>query len=250
MKKTKLSIVMPVYNEGKTVLETLHKVYAHQIPNVEKELIIVESNSDDNTRDVVSKFAKGKKDVKLILEDRPRGKGTAVRTGFKNVTGDIVLIQDADSEYDVKDYDKLLKPIMEGKTKFVLGSRHMDHNENYSWAIRKFEDKNYALFMNLGGVFFHGFFNLVYGTKLTDPTTMYKVFDSSLLRQVHFEGKFFELDWEIVCKFLRLGHVPIELPITYHSRSLAEGKKVRVWRDAPKYMGMILKVRFTPRNKL
>ena len=79
---------------------------------------------------------------------------------------------------------------------------------------------------------------------------MYKVFSADLLKKVHFHGKFFELDWEIVCKFIRLGHIPLELPISYESRSLAEGKKVRVWRDAPKYMKMILDVRFTPVNKL
>lgn len=250
MKKHILSIVIPVYNEGATVGETLEKVYTHKLPDIEKELIIVESNSADNSRQVVQDFAKGKSNVKVILQDKARGKGTAVREGFEHVSGDVVLIQDADSEYDVNDYYKLIKPIIDGTHAFVLGSRHMGHDDAYTWQIRNFEDKNYALFMNLGGVFFHTLFNMVYGTNLTDPTTMYKVFRSDLLKQVHFEGKFFELDWEIVAKFVRLGHIPLELPITYKSRSLAEGKKVRVWRDAPLYIKMIIGTRFTPKNKL
>lgn len=250
MKKCLLSIIIPAYNEKKTIGIILKKVYEHKLPNIQKEIIIVESNSTDGTKEIVKKFVKGRKGIKLILEDRPQGKGHALRQAFAQATGDIILIQDADLEYDINDYMKLIKPIIDKKTSFVLGSRHMDGTRNFVWGIRKFNNKIYALFMNIGGTFFHTFFNLIFGTRLTDPTTMYKVFRRELLKDIHLKGQYFELDFELVGKLIRTGHIPLEVPIQYHSRGLEEGKKVRILRDAPRYIKTILITGFMPKNLL
>jgi glycosyltransferase involved in cell wall biosynthesis len=249
---TTLSIIIPVYNEKNTVLTLLTNVYKHTVEGVEKEIIIIEDNSKDGTREIIKKFVKGKKNIKLILQDRGHGKGTAVRKGFEVATGDIIMIQDADLEYDVNDYEKLIRPIIDGKTDFVLGSRHLKHNGKTDWLIRRFKGKEriYAYFMNFGGLFFHKLFNIVYGVNLTDPTTMYKVFRRSLLKKIHLEGKYFELDWEIVGKFIRLGYVPMEIPVKYHSRGNDEGKKVRFSRDVLTWLITIFKVRFIPLDQI
>jgi len=244
----KVSIVIPVYNEEKTVGILLDRVWKAKIPGVKKEIIIVESNSSDKSRGIVKRFVKNKRGVRLILENKPEGKGTAVRRGFKEASGDIILIQDADLEYDVRDYEKLIRPIIEGKTLFVLGSRHLDFNGGNKWKIRNFKGKErlYASFMNWGGILLHTLFNILYGTKLTDPTTMYKVFHKKLLEEVNFVGKYFELDFEIVAKFVRLGYIPLEIPIKYKSRGNSEGKKVKLSRDVLKWLMTIIKFRFIP----
>jgi len=250
MARNRVSIIIPVYNEKKTVLTLLKNVYKHKLTNVDKEIIIVESNSTDGTRDAVKQFVKGKKNIKLILEKKPEGKGHALRQGFKSAKGDIILIQDADLEYDVSDYEKLLRPIIEKKTSFVLGSRHMDGSRNYIWGIRKFKNRMYAFFMNIGGLTFHAFFNMVFKTKLTDPTTMYKVFRRKLLQNIHLKGNYFELDFELVGKLIRIGYIPLEIPIKYNSRGVEEGKKVRIMRDMPRYIKTILETGFMPKNRL
>lgn len=242
-----LSIVIPIYNEKKTVLTLLDKVYHQKIKGIKKEIIIVEDNSSDGSREIVKQFAKNKSGIKVIFQEKGMGKGTAVRRGFKEVSGEIILIQDADLEYDTNDYEKLVRPIVDGKADFVLGSRHLRHSGKKAWLIRHFKGKErfYAYVMNLGGFFFHSLFNIVYDVKLTDPTTMYKVFKSSLLREVNLEGKYFELDWEIVGKFIMLGYKPLEIPVNYVSRGNSEGKKVKFSRDVLKWLITIFKVRPT-----
>ncbi|OGY24668.1 MAG: hypothetical protein A2172_03700 [Candidatus Woykebacteria bacterium RBG_13_40_15] len=247
---TTLSIIIPVYNEAKTLKKVLERVYIYQIPNVKKELIIVESNSTDGSRKIVAEFAKNKKDVTLILEEKPQGKGHAVRTGLTKASGRIILIQDADLEYEVSDYPSLLKPILEGKTKFVLGSRHLNHTGDYSWDIRNFKEGRKALFMNIAGLAFHAFFNLIYQTNLTDPTTMYKVFKRECLKNLHLRGNYFDLDWELVAKLIRSGYKPIEVPVHYKPRGFAEGKKINIMRDGPRYVKAIIENRILPLNKL
>jgi len=248
----KLSIIIPVYNERNTAEESLENIYDLKLNNLEKEIVIVEDNSTDGTREIVRKFCKEHPGCRLILCPKPMGKGHAVRVGFSRATGDIFIIQDADLEYDVNDYPKLLKPILEGKAKFVLGSRHLDEDGNINNMIRKFHgvDKLYAYLMNFGGIFLHSFFNFVYGTQLTDPTTMYKVFTRDLYDKVNFKGNYFELDFEIVAKFVRLGHIPMEIPIKYDSRGVKEGKKVKLRRDITKWLDTIIRYRFTPISKL
>lgn len=242
-----VSIVIPIFNEAATVIPLLNAVMKQPLPSgLEKELVLVESRSTDGTREKVEWFASqnegGATRVQLILQDIPRGKGFAVREGLKRATGDVILIQDADLEYDVADYPALLEPILEGHADFVLGSRHLSAG---NWKIRKFAKSPLRAFiMNFGGSFFHTLFNWVYGVKLTDPTTMYKVFLSSCVRGVNFESNRFDFDWELVAKLLRLGYTPLEVPVSYRSRGFEEGKKINFFRDPFTYIRAILKFRF------
>lgn len=252
MNQTKLSIIVPVFNEGKTVRQLLDLVWNQQISGVEKEFVIVESNSQDDSRAIVQKFANEKNtivphSVKLILQEAPGGKGKAVREGFRAATGEIILIQDADLEYDVKDYPSLLEPILDGHSHFVLGSRHMGAG---NWKIRKFgKNQIRSRIMNLGGILFHGLFNLFFGTRLTDPTTMYKVFRRSCLKEFDLVSNRFDFDFELLGKLIRAGFMPIEIPVSYVSRGFEDGKKVRVFRDPLTWIWAILKFRFCPLKK-
>ena len=246
---TKLSILIPVYNEGPTVTELLERVWNAEIPTDSREIIIIESNSTDGSRERVQEFAKaknqnGRNEVKVIYQEKPRGKGNALREGFPHATGDILLIQDADLEYSVDDYPNLISPILEGKTKFVLGSRHLSAG---SWKIRTFEKKPLrSTVLNFGGIFFHFLFNVVFGQKLTDPTTMFKVFERNCLKGLKLVSDRFEFDYEILGKLIRAGYIPLEVPVSYASRGFEEGKKIRVFRDPPRWIWAIVKFRFSP----
>jgi glycosyltransferase involved in cell wall biosynthesis len=235
-----LSIIVPIYNERGTVKEALDAIVAKEIPGIRLELIFVESNSTDGTRDIVLTYQNNPR-VKLILEDKPRGKGYAVRTGLKEATGDVILIQDADLEYDLADYDALVAPIFAGRQAFVLGSRHGQGG----WAIRKFTDQPLrGLILNLAHWTFTLMINVSLGIWLKDPFTMYKVFRRDCLKGLTFECNRFDFDWELLIKLVRKGYKPIELPITYRSRSFAEGKKIRMWSDPVTWMKALIKYRF------
>jgi glycosyltransferase involved in cell wall biosynthesis len=237
----KLSIIIPVYNEAKTFMPLMERVLAVKIPKLEKEIIIVESNSNDGTKELVRKF-ENRKNFKVIYQKKPRGKGNALKKAFSFVTGDIVLIQDADLEYKPEEYSELLKPILNGDTNFVLGSRHLGKHD---WKIRKFiTNKMYARILNFGGVFYTWLFNLLYGVKLTDPATMFKVFKRECIDGINFKSNYFELDWEIVAKLVRRGVIPKEVPVSYVSRTVAEGKKIRFFRDGTLVLFAIIYFRF------
>jgi glycosyltransferase involved in cell wall biosynthesis len=243
----KVSIVIAVYNEAATVATLLDRVWAQPLPGASKEIIIVESNSTDGSREIVAEFlarhaAEPAPRIQVIHEPRPMGKGHAIRQGFAAATGDILLIQDADLEYDVADYPELLKPIMEGRTALVLGSRHMGPDR---WQIRKFaQDGLKTAFMNFGGLLFHAFFNAIFSTRLTDPTSMYKVFRSECLNGLNFTSDRFDFDFELLGKLIRAGYRPLEVPVNYKSRGFDEGKKIRIFRDPPTWVLAILKSRF------
>jgi len=250
--KTILSVVTPVFNESNTVIELLNRVYNLKSDLFEKEMIVIESNSTDGSRKLVQNFIKKHPSIRLLLESKPRGKSSAVRKGIKAAKGDIIIIQDADLEYDVNDYDKLVRPIIKGQTAFVLGSRHLREDHSFNWQIRKFKGLEIILayIMNIGAQIMDLFFNVLYGTHLTDPHTMFKVFKRDLVKQIHLEGEFFELDVELVSKFIRLGYIPIEVPIKYNSRSPHEGKKVRFLRDGIRMIKTIIKYRFLDKKYL
>ncbi|MGH9627437.1 MAG: glycosyltransferase, partial [Bryobacteraceae bacterium] len=240
----KLSVIVPVYNERATFNQMIDQLLAKEIPGVEIEIIIVESFSSDGTRDDVLRYRTHPR-VKLILEDRPQGKGHAVRAGLQCATGEVVLIQDADLEYDMNDYDALIAPILRGEHNFVIGSRH--NTSNSSWKMRHFEDaKSIAAVFNLGHVIFLNLFNVLYGQKLTDPFSMFKVFRRDCLYGLAFECNRFDFDFEIAIKLIRKGYRPIELPVNYQSRSLSEGKKVRMFRDPLTWIRALLKFRKSP----
>jgi glycosyltransferase involved in cell wall biosynthesis len=238
----KLSVIVPAYNEAATVKILLDGLLLKEIPGMELEIIIVESSSTDGTRAVVESYRSHPR-VKIIYEDRARGKGHAVRTGFAHATGDIILIQDADLEYDLADYDAVVAPIVAGKQTFVLGSRHGDGGYN----IRKFVGQPIRAFvLNSAHWGFTLLINASLGIWLRDPFTMYKVFRRDCLHGLTFTCNRFDFDWELLIKLIRAGHRPIEIPVTYRSRSFAEGKKVRIFRDPITWIWAWAKARFGP----
>ncbi|MBI5689408.1 MAG: glycosyltransferase family 2 protein [Verrucomicrobia bacterium] len=235
-----LSVVVPIYNEAATVRTALDAILAKQVPGWTLEIILIESNSTDGTREIVRGYA-GHPRVKLILEERPRGKGHAVRAGFAAATGDVILIQDADLEYDLNDYDVLLAPLAAGRQSFVLGSRHGEGG----WAIRKFSDQPLqALLLNGAHWGFTLLINVTLGVWLRDPFTMYKVFRRDCLEGLTFECNRFDFDWELLIKLIRRGHRPIEIPISYRSRSFKEGKKISMFRDPITWIWALVRFRF------
>jgi glycosyltransferase involved in cell wall biosynthesis len=235
-----LSVIVPIYNEAATVRESLDAILAKEIPGWTLQIIMIESNSSDGTRDIVKTYASHPR-VKLILEDRARGKGHAVRAGLKEATGDVIVIQDADLEYDLNDYDTLIAPIAAGRQEFVLGSRHGEGG----WAIRKFSDQPVqALILNLAHWGFTLMINVSLLIWLKDPFTMYKVFRRECLKGLTFECNRFDFDWELLMKLVRKGHRPIEIPISYKSRSFKEGKKISMFRDPLTWMWALIKYRF------
>ena len=243
----KLSIIIAVYNEASTVGTLLERVWLQPLPGLSRELIIIESNSTDGSRAIVAEFVTRRSgteraQVHAIYQDRPHGKGQAIRQGLAAASGDILLIQDADLEYEVSDYPDLLKPIIEGHTAFVLGSRHLGPA---GWKIRQFANHGLlAAWMNAGGVVFRDLFNLLFSVRLTDPTTMYKVFRASCLSGLEFSCDRFDFDFELLAKLIRAGYNPLEVPVSYKSRRFDEGKKIRIWRDPLTWVMAILRCRF------
>lgn len=234
-----LSVVMPAYNEANSILGAIERVLAKKIDGIDIELIIVESNSADGTREIVREY-EDREQVKVIWQDQPRGKGNAVRAGLGRVSGDYVLIQDADDEYDIEDYDALLEPLISGEAAFVLGARH----GGGAWKMRQFDDQRLAgHLLNFGHWFFTTLVNVVYGLKLRDPFTMYKVFRADCLRGLRFECDRFDFDYELVIKLVRKGYRPIEIPVNYRSRSFKQGKKVDAFRDPWTWLRAIVKFR-------
>jgi glycosyltransferase involved in cell wall biosynthesis len=233
-----LSIIVPVYNEQATIRELLDSLLALRLTGVNKEVIIVESNSTDGSRPIVESYAQ-RDGVKIILQPGPRGKGFAIREGLTAATGDIVMIQDADLEYDLDDYEGLLEPMLAWQSMFVLGSRHL-----FGWKMRKFTDAPLmAVILNLGHQFFRSLVNLALNTQITDPFTMYKVFRRDALFGIELRSSRFDLDIELVMKLVRKGYLPLEIPVNYASRSFAEGKKVSFTRDGLTWVGTILRYR-------
>jgi hypothetical protein len=239
----RLSVVMPVYNERATFREVIDRLLAKTIPGVDIEVCIVESNSTDGTRDDVLRFADHPR-VRLILEEKPLGKGHAVRAGLAAASGDFILIQDADLEYDLDDYEKLLTPLRDGTTGFVLGSRHRLGEK--VWDVRQFADQpTTARAMNLGHLIFAWMLNVTFGQRMRDPFTMFKVFRRDAIHNVRFECNRFDFDLELVGKLIRQGYSPLEIDIGYNSRSFNEGKKVSVLRDPPTWVKACIKHRFS-----
>jgi hypothetical protein len=236
-----VSIVVPVFNEKATFQEMMDALLAKQLPGMRKEIIVVESNSTDGSRELVQSY-QGRPDVRIVLQPSPRGKGNAVREGLTLATGDIVMIQDADMEYDFDDYDGLLAPLAAWQSMFILGSRHQG-----GWKMRKFNDAPVAAaILNFGHWFFTSAMNIALRTRMTDPFTMFKVFRRDALFGLDFVCNRFDFDIELVIKLVRKGYVPVELPVNYASRSFAEGKKVSFTRDGMTWLWTIAKLRFAP----
>jgi glycosyltransferase involved in cell wall biosynthesis len=210
----KLSVVIPCYNEHSTVAELLERVRA--VP-MEKQIIVVDDGSTDGTPDILAEQQE-RGDVEVHLLSRNSGKGAAVRAGLKRVKGDVVIIQDADLEYDPADYPLLLRPIQTGKAKVVYGSRFIgEHKAMYFWHM-------------VGNKLLTLLTNILYDTTLTDMETGYKVFTADIARQVKLTSPRWGFDPEITARILRAGYRIYEVPISYNGREVFEGKKIS-WRD-------------------
>ena len=208
-----LSIVIPVYNEQATIIELLDRVAA---VNIEKEVIVVDDFSTDGTRALLENYRN--EAFTLLLHDRNQGKGAALRTGFQHATGDFVIIQDADLEYDPADFPKLLAVVENENARVVYGSRLATSQP--TMTLRYF----------VGNRLLTGLTNLLYGSQLTDMETCYKLLDRHLVRNLDLVSNSFNVEPEITAKLLKQGIVIHEVPISYHGRSFAEGKKIS-WKD-------------------
>ncbi len=222
MKKQKLSIIIPVYNEAKTIEELLRRISNLNLGSIKKEIILVDDFSTDGSRDVIEKLSK--KYVK-IFQPRNIGKGAALKAGIKASTGDFVIFQDADLEYDPNDYKKLLKPILDKKTNISFGTRFVGQEFKPFGKHKTMHSTHWV-----GNKFLTFAFNSLYGTKLTDVEPCYKLFRSSILKSIEVKTNRFEYDLELMCKLVKKGHKIIQLPINYSPRKFEEGKKIN-WKD-------------------
>jgi glycosyltransferase involved in cell wall biosynthesis len=224
----KLSVIVPVFNERNTVAEIVRQMRAVDLP-VEREIVIVDDGSGDGTRDVLSQLADST--VHVVLHPHNRGKGAAIRTGLAQVTGDLVLIQDADLEYDPDDWPKLLAPILKGRAEVVYGSRFTGERRN-------------MLFLHwIGNRFLSLLTNVLYNTTLSDMETCYKLFDRELIDSIDLRSERFDFEPEITAKILRRGIRIYEVPISYSGREFDEGKKI-TWRDGVVAVKTLVKYRF------
>jgi glycosyltransferase involved in cell wall biosynthesis len=240
MKKILLSVIVPAYNEKKTFSILIKKLLKVRIRNVKLEIIIVESNSTDGTREEAIKF-QNYKNIKLILQKEAKGKGNAVIKGFEYVKGEFVIIQDSDLEYNPKNFNCMLKPIINGESNFVLGSRIKKGILN----MRSFENrKALSLLFNILHVILTSIFNIVYQKYILDPWTCYRLFPSYCLKKIKFQRQGFDFDTELICKLIRFGLKPKEIPIDYKSRSFDDGKKINVIKDGYLAITAILRYRF------
>ena len=213
----KISIIIPVFNEAQTIFKILKKI--KNIKNIRKEIIIVDDGSTDKTNYVIKKKCKGLYN-KLIRYKENKGKGYACRTGLKNVTGEIVIIQDADLEYDPKDYIKLIKPILIKKTKIVYGSRVL------KGAVRT-RPKSIDVVIRLAANYFLTFLsNLLNKHQLSDAHTCYKVFHSDLIKKIKLYENGFNFCPEITAQFSKINEEIYEVPINYYGRTHDQGKKI------------------------
>jgi glycosyltransferase involved in cell wall biosynthesis len=243
----RLSIIMPVYNERATLQEIVQRVQAvdltvnddgtnPQLPGpitLEREIVIVDDGSTDGTRDILDPWrAAPPPGMQVIYHAQNGGKGAALRTGFQHATGDIFIIQDADLEYDPRDYVKLLEPLLEGRAPVIYGSRFLGGPRAAM-----------SLSHTLGNQFLTIITNVLYGTSLSDMETCYKCFRRDVIDGMVLRSRAFEIEPELTAKILKQGYTIFEVPISYNGRTFHEGKKIG-WRDGFSAVRTLVRYRF------
>ena len=243
----KLSVIMPVYNELATLEEIVCRVQAVDLTVngdgsnpiigepviLEREIVIVDDGSTDGTREILDRWqTDAHPDIRIIFHANNGGKGAALRTGFEAATGDILVIQDADLEYDPRDFSKLLEPILEGRTPVVYGSRFLGGPRSAMSLAHTLGNKGVTLLTNL-----------LYGTILSDMETCYKCFRRDVIAGMSLRSRHFDIEPELTAKILKQGHSIFEVPISYNGREFHEGKKL-TWRDGFSAIATLIKYRF------
>lgn len=232
----KLSIIIPAFNEERTISKIFDKVAVLKIPDVEKEIIVVDDGSTDATASIISKSAPN---LKLIRHERNLGKGAAVRTGIKNATGEYIVIQDADLEYNPHDILKLINPIQKHEAEVVYGTRlkRLPH---------LFKEEKDILFLihYFGNRFLSLITSILYGQWITDMETGYKLFPKKAVKTMFLKARSFDFEPEITVKLLKRGYKILEIPITTKPRGYNEGKKLNTVRDGIIAFWTLLKYRF------
>lgn len=238
----KLSVIVPVYNEKATIKKILQVV---NDVDIDKEMIVVDDGSNDGTRETLANLSMD--GIKKCFHKENRGKGAAIRTGLEKVTGDIVIIQDADLEYNPQEYHQLIRPILEGKAQVVYGSRLLGPSVPKNVSLHFyyaffFGVKHYAFF--LGVKLLNLLTRLLYGVKITDEATCYKVFKTEVIRNIQLKCERFEFCPEVTAKLCKKGYRIHEVGISYMARAFREGKKIS-WKDGIEAIYTLVKYRFT-----
>jgi glycosyltransferase involved in cell wall biosynthesis len=223
-----ISIVVPVYNEARTVAEVIDRLLVIDLP-APREILVVNDGSTDGTREVLDRIA-ARPELKIVHAEKNGGKGSAIRIGFSRATGTIVAIQDADLELDPAQIAALVQPIIDGRTRVVYGSRFLAGRPDAPWL---------SVFANQ---VLTGFTNVLYGGRITDMETCYKIMEREVAQSLDLESNRFDIEPEITAKLLRSGHSIFELPIHFNPRSRAQGKKIG-WRDGVRALQVLLKYR-------
>jgi dolichol-phosphate mannosyltransferase len=233
----KLSVVIPAYNEERTVAETIRRVKTVDLGGLDLEVVVVDDGSKDQTREILKSIP----GIRVVLHERNSGKGAAVKSGFRAATGDIVLIQDADLEYDPQDYGALLQPIVDGRVEAVMGSRFLLER------LRFFGKGAKSPFFShyIGNKLIVAITNGLYRHSATDYEGGLKAFSKRIVDSIPIDANEFEYDNELICKLLRRGYRIAEVPIKYRPRTYEEGKKIK-WQDGVRMIWTIVKWRFRP----